>query len=64
MAILWENIVLEVPISLTKTHDANLSGEGWQLGENKNNEDNIDPRLAKLAQILDERKEWNYGSTF
>lgn len=57
MAILWENIVLEVPISLTKTQDVNLSGNGWSMGNNDNKEDNIDPRLAKLAELLDERKE-------
>ncbi len=30
--ILWENIVLEVPISITKdTSSTNLKGEGWEL---------------------------------
>lgn len=57
MAILWENIVLEVPIRFTKTNDALLSGNGWRMGSNENKNDNIDPRLAKLAQILDEGKE-------
>ena len=57
IAILWENIVLEVPISLTKTKDAKLSGEGWTFGEDKNINDNIDPRLQELTKILDEGKE-------
>lgn len=35
MKILWENIVLEVPMRFTLTEDAHLSGEGWSLGENK-----------------------------
>lgn len=56
MKILWENIVLEVPMRFTTTKDAHLSGDGWSLGENKNKEDNIDPRLAKLSELLD-RKE-------
>ena len=56
MKILWENIVLEVPMRFTKTEDAHLSGDGWSLGEDKNKEDNIDPRLAKLSELLD-RKE-------
>ncbi len=56
MAILWENIVLEVPMHLTNTKDAKLSGDGWSLGSNKNDEE-IDPRLAKLTELLDERKE-------
>lgn len=29
--ILWENIVLEVPISYTKSQDAKLKGDGWEL---------------------------------
>lgn len=57
MMILWENIVLEVPISLTNTKDVKLSGEGWSLGNVENKNDNIDPRLARLAELLDERKE-------
>ena len=55
MPILWQNIVLEVPISITKEKDAHLSGEGWELNNNK--EDNIDPRLAELSKLLDEGKE-------
>lgn len=56
MKILWENIVLEVPMRFTVTKDAHLSGEGWSLGEDKNKVDQIDPRLAKLSELLD-RKE-------
>ena len=56
MKILWENIVLEVPMRFTTTEDAHLSGDGWSLGLDKNKEDNIDPRLAKLSELLD-RKE-------
>ena len=29
LEFLWENIVLEVPISLTKSSGINLKGEGW-----------------------------------
>ena len=56
MKILWENIVLEVPMRFTVTKDAHLSGDGWSLGEDKNKDDQIDPRLAKLSELLD-RKE-------
>ena len=56
MKILWENIVLEVPMRFTATEDAHLSGDGWSLGEDKN-KDNIDPRFAKLAELLDNGKE-------
>ena len=57
MKILWENIVLEVPMRFTTTKDAHLSGDGWSLGEDKNKDDQIDPRLAKLAELLDNGKE-------
>ena len=55
MPILWQNIVLEVPISITKEKDAHLSGEGWEL--NNEEENNIDPRLAELSKLLEEGKE-------
>ena len=57
MKILWENIVLEVPMRFTLAKDAHLSGDGWSLGEDKNKDDQIDPRLAKLAKLLDNGKE-------
>lgn len=56
MKILWENIVLEVPMRFTTTKDAHLSGDGWSLGRDENKDDQIDPRLAKLSELLD-RKE-------
>ncbi|MCR5787530.1 MAG: DUF177 domain-containing protein, partial [Bacilli bacterium] len=56
MPILWQNIVLEVPISITKEKDAHLSGEGWEL-INEENKENIDPRLAELSKLLEEGKE-------
>ena len=55
MPILWQNIVLEVPISITNNEDAHLSGEGWTL--KNEDEKNIDPRLAELTKLLDEGKE-------
>ena len=57
MKFLWENIFLVVPMRFTLTKDAHLSGEGWSLGENENENNNIDPRFAKLSKLLDERKE-------
>jgi len=62
MPILWQNIVLEVPISITREKDAEMSGDGWNL--NNEEQDNIDPRLAELSKLLDEGKEWYHGSTF
>ena len=51
LEFLWENIVLEVPISLTNNSGATLSGEGWELNGN-NDEEEIDPRFAKLNDLF------------
>ena len=56
MPSLWQNIVLEVPISITKEKDAHLSGEGWEL-KNEDDKESIDPRLAELSKLLEEGKE-------
>lgn len=49
--ILWENIILEVPISVTKAQNTQLKGDGWELnGEEL--EDEIDPRLQKLNDLF------------
>ena len=49
--ILWENIVLEVPIRTTKCKSLEQSGERWKLkGEDSENE--IDPRLEKLQELF------------
>lgn len=48
---LWENIVLEVPISVTNTKNAKFEGEGWQLNGEESSE-SIDPRLAKLNELF------------
>ena len=65
MDVLWQNIVLEVPIRVRKDPDKkyNLSGEGWELVDEERKK--VDPRLAPLLELLDkEGKEWNYGSSF
>ena len=54
--ILWENIVLEVPMRHTKIENAEISGEGWSLGTPSKKEE-IDPRMAKLATLLENREE-------
>ena len=50
--ILWQNIVLEVPISFTKVKDAVLNGNGWELINEEKSTDEIDPRLKKLEDLL------------
>ena len=53
MDILWQNIVLEVPISARKDPDKKyeMSGEGWELVDE--NKKIVDPRLAPLLELLD-----------
>ena len=47
---------MEVPISYTLEKDhSNIKGEGWELVDEK--KEKIDPRLAKLAELLEEGKE-------
>jgi uncharacterized protein len=55
--VLWENIVLEVPIRVTNGYnkDISLKGEGWELVDENKKE--IDPRLAPLQELLDKREE-------
>ena len=49
LEFLWENIVLEVPISLTNSSGVKLKGEGWELNQEK---DDVNPELAKLKDIF------------
>lgn len=46
---LWENIVLEVPIAVTNSSGAKLSGDGWCLNREDNN---INPEFAKLSELI------------
>ena len=48
---LWENIVLEVPISLTKSSGTNLKGEGWELNGFADTEETREEFL-KLNEIF------------
>ncbi len=50
--ILWENIVLEVPIRATKHEISNMSGDGWEVKNEDSLDDEIDPRLAKLQELF------------
>lgn len=48
---LWENIILEVPISITKAENTKLKGDGWELNGDES-EIKIDSRLAKLNDMF------------
>lgn len=56
MDVLWQNIVLEVPIRVTEEKELKpIKGEGWELrDENSKRED---PRLECFRTLLDEGKE-------
>ena len=53
MDILWQNIVLEVPISFRKdpNQKISMSGEGWELVDEEKKV--VDPRLAPLLGLVD-----------
>lgn len=57
MNVLWQNIVLEIPIRAVKEENENISlkGDGWELVNSE--EKNIDSRLAPLLDLLEEGKE-------
>ncbi len=51
--ILWQNIVLEVPISVRKEPNKkyHLKGDGWELVDEERKK--LDPRLAPLLELLE-----------
>ena len=50
MELLWQNIVLEVPIRYTKSDADNLKGDNWQVINEDEVKEEIDPRLQKLTE--------------
>ena len=56
LPIIWQYIVLEIPARVeSKTaYKVNRAGDGWRLitGEDKVDNDTIDPRLEKLTDLL------------
>ena len=46
--LLWQNIVLEVPIRYTQSDADNLKGDNWQVINANEEEGKMDPRLEKL----------------
>lgn len=54
--VLWENIVLEVPIVATKNNQlTKTKGEFWEVRDENSKKD--DPRLECFRALLDEGKE-------
>ena len=56
IGVLWENIVLEIPISYSTSNLENEYHDGWELVGSKP-KDEIDPRLAPLLELYDKEKE-------
>lgn len=50
--ILWENIVLEVPIRSTRHEINSMSGEGWEIKSEDSMDNYINPELAKLQELF------------
>lgn len=59
-----ENVILETPFRVYATEDqieenALSSGDGWSVITEEENENKIDPRMAKLQSLLNEKKNEN-----
>ena len=57
--ILWENIVLEIPISYSVAKDDIFEAEheGYRVAKEGEKKSEVDPRLAPLLGLLDKEKE-------
>ena len=54
MPIIWENIILEIPIRIVKKDKKiDITGEGWELVEEEKILNDMDPRLEELNKLLD-----------
>ncbi len=55
-SLLWENIVLEIPIRIVKDENEKieLSGDGWELTDHKRKNDD---RMAPLKELFKDGKE-------
>src|SRR5574344_1823040 len=54
--VLWQNIVLEVPIKFSRSKQPNtLKGDGWELSDENSKKE--DPRLECFKALLEKGKE-------
>ena len=61
--VLWQNIVVDVPLRVTNSNlkDIRLEGQGWKV---INEEELKSQNNLSLGELLEDvRKEWYYGST-
>jgi uncharacterized protein len=54
LPIIWENILVEIPMKVVSndTADITLSGEGWKVITEYVTEQEVNPELAKLKDLL------------
>lgn len=54
--IIWENILMEIPMKVVseKAKDIKLEGDGWRLITD-GKRDEINPEFAKLSQLFEEK---------
>ena len=54
--IIWENILMEIPMKVVseKAKDIKLEGDGWKLITDENR-GNINPEFQKLNQLFEEK---------
>lgn len=58
LPIIWENILMEIPMRVVSDEASNvsLSGDGWKLVTEDSNHEEINPELAKLQDLLKEKE--------
>lgn len=56
MPIIWQNIVVEIPMRITcpKCENVKMEGEGWRLLSEEEKKMESDSRLDKLRDLLDD----------
>jgi uncharacterized protein len=56
MPIIWQNIVVEIPMKVVSPNldNTKLKGDGWELLTEEEKMSEIDPRLEKLKDLLDD----------
>ena len=56
LPIIWQNILMEIPIKVVSPdiEEKNIYGDGWKFITDEEEEKEIDPRLSKLKDYLDE----------
>ena len=56
LPIIWQNILMEIPIKVVSPdiEEKNIYGDGWKFITDEEEDKEIDPRLSKLKDYLDE----------